>query len=370
MTGPPEPERDRATGGASRETSESSSFTAIAPSYELREIVVAQGLQFTNALYESKAVAAETNPELRRRTQIARSWREMKVPHALQTHFPTLEMEGDDRAEYTSEAQQVHFSIRIVNTKDAFKAALETPRLHVVYYGHARHGLGPCFRNSASEDPGEDWGNGGDPIARGIFRMGFPFVAMPVGEIIEHQYTVNPVDGTDPKPASADCHPDIRAVYSGLRRFTPAQLKADVFPFIDGDADPAVTFWGFDKAAGRASERRHLILHAGWEHTIADPLDLGATDVQCRVFCHFGCSSFRNNYRVLRFLKDWRRTEDDRFAYWTSAPSPGPVTVYWLRHILGYGTRNDFESWRPSIEYAVRHTNRTLRSAGWSYHLV
>ena len=66
---------------------------------------------------------------------------------------------------------------------------------------------------------------------------------------------------------------------------------------------------------------------------------------------HLGCSSFKHNYRILRFRKNWQRTDTDRFAYWTTASSNGFTLVHWLHRLLTYPTYNAFESWRASLRF-------------------
>ncbi len=72
------------------------------------------------------------------------------------------------------------------------------------------------------------------------------------------------------------------------------------------------------------------------------------------MLCHFGCSTFDHNYPVVRFLKNWRRTKTDRFAYWTTAPSNSGNRPIWLFHVLTYPEYNAWESWHPSLKYAVK----------------
>jgi hypothetical protein len=98
-------------------------------------------------------------------------------------------------------------------------------------------------------------------------------------------------------------------------------------------------------------------------------MDLGATDVKCRVFCHFGCSTFKHNYPILRKRKGWKRTPDDRFAYWTTA-SALESTPYWLHYLFVYPKENAFQSWYPSLQWAVQKTNVKLRNLRHTYRLI
>ena len=336
-------------GGAARRRASSQTYSTIAPMYEHREIVVAQGIEFQNHQLPDRE----------------------KIPEGIARMLPDLNVSSDGTATYTNQDQRVHFTIRRVDTKSNYKAALETGGLHVIYDGHARYGRGPCFGPDCS--PGEDWGNGSDLNNTGLWRIAFPYLAVPVSEILEHQYTTSPVIANENKPPRSDCHPDIRARYGRLRRFTleelaPAQSPSTQSPlasFVSGNALTAnAEFWGFDKYY-HGRRKRYVVLHAGWENTATDPMDLGGTDLQCRVFCHFGCSTFKHNYPVLRNLAQWRRTETERFAYWTTAASHGLVTGRWIYYLLTYRRRNAFQSWYPSLQYAMRRMRRYLRGRGF-----
>lgn len=378
----------------SRHVTGSTAFDTLGPVWELRTIVVAQGLQFTNELWEVNAVNWETNPYITvgsgrsereptaaERAERAAWYRGMKIPHSLQSEFPTMVTWGDKFALYFSERQGVIFYLQVVSTKTALKEAMETPGIHVIYYGHARYGRGPCFRPGSDDGPGEDWGPG-TSTQTGIYRMGYPFLAVSMHEIHEHGYTAAPLVSTGTKPARNDCDPDLRSHVWELRERTlpeicrnPRNARESLYevdamrPRFGPGVTDTTPFWTYAAAEGGRREW-HVVLRAGWESTPASPFDLGATDVRCKVFCHFGCSTFAHNYRVLRFMKNWQRTEDDRFAYWTTRPSPGPVTRFWIRSLFKYSSLNAFDNWHPSLRYAVRDTNRQLLNAGYNYRVI
>lgn len=347
---------------ASRGTSDSSSSTAIAPVYEEREIVLAQGLEYHNDRLSG-------GPPLSMN---------FKVPEYLQARLGAdVHVDSSGVITYTSVRQRVHFTIRKVMQKDEFKQALETPGIHVVYGGHARYGRGPCF--GPGRDPGDDWENSTDAnrLTRGIFRWGYPVMPIETHEIVQHGYKCFPVLAGADKPPRGDCHPDILSVYGTLRRYAIHEFDqgAELAPFIAGvvpasglgaprpvSADDR--FWGL-------RSKHEILLHGGWENTRAAPMDLGSTDMRCRVFCHFGCSSFHHNYRVLRFLKGWQRTATDRFAYWTTAPPPTVnLPSRWIYFLLKYDQRNDFQSWAPSLGWTLAATRGYIRGSGGGYNVI
>ena len=337
----PPAERD-----AARSVLEDTIETVLDVEYEVREIVVAQGLQFNNTYFRANAASS---PGLE----------DFIVPDGLQRYFPSLELLGDDRAQYVSDVQHVRFAIRVVDTKTDLKDALQTSGVHVVYHGHARYGRGPCFGTDMS--PGDDWEQGTDPANTGIFRMGHPIIGIPVKDIAgddDHPggYHCWPVAGTEELQRS-DCDAVVRANWGNLRRIPlPDGLESQLLPQAQPPAD---SYWGY-----RDGEGQNLLLWAGWDGTTSAPMDLGATDLQCRCFCHFGCSTYLHNWRVVRELKAWQRTADERFAYFTTAPSPGPSVTHWLRALFSYPRRNDFESWYPSLQWARSRANQLILA--WS----
>jgi len=342
MSESPETEVTRSTGGATRGQSSGETYTTIADGYEEREILVAQGVEAHNS-------------------DLPDDW---SVPNGLQRLVPDLDVQSSTSATYLSREQGVRFVIRVVTRKDEYKTALQTEGLHVIYLGHARYGRGPCFGDS--RDAGEWWANG-TSRSDGMFRMAYPYVAVPVTEIIRHGYTTSPLSTEGGRPPRADCHPDIRAAYRSLRGYTLDQLHGELHRYVS--AGEGQQFYGFNKY-DHGQQKRYVVLNAGWEETATDPMDLGATNLRCRVFMHLGCSSFKHNYRILRFRKNWQRTDTDRFAYWTTASSNGFTLVHWLHRLLTYPTYNAFGSWRSSLRYAVRRTNRDLRREGYRYRII
>jgi hypothetical protein len=344
---------------AARETRGSSSYTTIAPRYEERLIILAQGLQYLNhQLPETYRVPEYLQRRLRSRVRVA----------------------ADGTASFTSRRQGVHFIIRKITRKDEFKDALQTQKAHVIYGGHARFGRGPCF--GPNDAPGENWGVGTDPTANGIFCWGYPYMLIDITDILDHQYTVYPLLAGSDKPPRSDCHPDIVERYRRIRKYPVNQFNANLRQYIGGTnpptglvgpavpPSPSDEYWGYATRSGRRPSK--IVLHAHWNQSMSSPLDLGAADMRCRVFCHFGCSSFRHNYRVLRFMKNWRRQgEVDRFAYWTTAPPPHVnLPSRWIYYVLKYPRWNAFQPWRPSLRWALGRTRAYIRRTNGRYNVI
>jgi hypothetical protein len=337
---PPPEMPPSSTGGASRSRQSGGVASTIAPTLEERHIVVAQGVEAQNSNLST----------------------DERLPDGLQLLLPDLDITSATTATYLSQTQGVRYFIRIITQKDQYKTALETAGLHVVYAGHARYGRGPCFGDSTN--PGEWWGDGTN-ATDGLFRMGYPYISVPTSDIMRHEYLTWPAPTNTSKPLRRSCHPDIRARYGSVREYSFEQELTN-YCVTTGSGN---TYWGFNKFED-GHRKRYIILLADWQNTSTTPADLGATNLQCRVFCHFGCSTFKHNYRILRFRKNWQRTETDRFAYWTTSSSYPATTRRWLYRILTYPQFNAFQSWRPSLRYAVRMTNRDLRSEGYRYRII
>jgi hypothetical protein len=333
---------DPASRTASRQTAGDPSFSAITPDYETRKIIMARGIQFQNP-----------------------SSGEYAIPDYLVSRIGSdVTVLDDGTAVYNSDKQHVSFVITNVTTKSDFKTALQTDGVHVVYCGHARFGQGMCFGDNARDAQGnliqgEDWGKGTDPHNTGLWRVGFPYIALPVqSDILEHGYTVNPVLGSQDKPASSDCHPHTRQNYSSMSVMDISTFDSGLPSFL-GSVDTSGGFWGFNARSEAGKYERHILVNAGWTATDEDPLDLGGTQMTCKCFTCIACSTFVHNYPIVRFLNGWKRDGDDKYAYWTTNATSGvPMTAFFLYRLLTYPTRNDNQPWANSLNYAVRKANQ------------
>jgi hypothetical protein len=333
---------------------------------EIRNIVLAQGIQFTNADQASDPFSVLpkglTEPASGRA-----SW-----PPCMRTRAPLAITTTASGFEYTDLVQGVKFVVKIVTAKDAFRAALLTPGVHVVYDGHARYGRGPCF--GILPVPGtvsvtEDWEEGTNPSTTGIFRMGYPFIGVPMEEVLTHGYTCNLVEDTVTVNV-ADCDPDTRPYVSALHAKHAVDIDSRL-PAQAKDKSAAKRWWAY-RAWEDGRTQWHVLLKAGWTGTTSAPFDLGATTPTCRVFCHFGCETFRHNHPILRGagFKNWRKSGDDKFAYFTTNLSSGPTVTCWLYHLFTYPKRNSFHEWEPSLTHALNETNKDLSHNGETFRLI
>jgi len=275
-----------------------------------------------------------------------------------------FKVRSDSLAEYTNYKQRVHYIIRIIQSKDKFKNTLMTKGVHVVYLGHARFGRGACFDVYSKKEntKGDQWEQGMNN-KNGLLRLGYPYIDIPFRDPEHHKYHFAPVPAENDVPPRSQCHPNIRRQLSP--KTLPESLRELVYQNYRSEDN---RYWGFTK-----SGKIHILIHAGWENTLSNPYDLGATNLKCKVFCHFGCNSRIHFWRIVRKskYKGWVRSNPpiDKFAYFTTAPSTQLASFFWLYYVLKYPYKNNFESWWKSLEWAKGKTNIELRSEGFKYKI-
>ena len=119
----------------------------------------------------------------------------------------------------------------------------------------------------------------------------------------------------------------------------------------------------------------HLLLKAGWTKNPDDPHDpcartvnLGATTLTCKTFCHFGCSSRIHFWPIVRKKQyyGWERPSPptDRYAYFTNYPSDAKLLPIWLCYLLTYDKENKDQPWWKSLEWTKDKTNDKLFTLG------
>jgi len=275
------------------------------------------------------------------------------------------------RAEYINDSQQVRYLLNFIQSKADFKAKLMEENAIVIYTGHSRYGRGACFDTYDGEvdGHGDQWGNGrtGRTNETGLFRLGFQYIAVPVDDIEHHGYHFAPMKVEDDPPPRERRHPYSR--HENMRRarsFLRVQLEGGIRNLILGRyRSPSHTYWGL-----RLERKVHLVLNAGWTNTTSAPNDLGSIQqMNCKTFCHFGCSSKKHFWHIVRsgdyypsFRWQRRAGSDRKLAYFTSAPTNWKAS-YWLYHLLvcPYPNEGD-DHWFRTHEYATRMTNRQLGS--------
>ena len=406
---------DRLHRRAARQRRESEAHTALVTPYEERHIWLAQGLDFHNSDMAASELCRVPD-DINSRPRGGRGSLDLRTA-------------ADGTTTYTSHAQHVHFILHPVMTeKQQWIEKLGIPGVMVIYDGHARYGRGPCFGDVSLHAPhpefpditqcpqtGDNWENGVDATKFGLFRMGYPYIELPLTETLHHRYHTELVEESiDIKSSSLreQLHPDVRTKLSRYERYTIDELAAmqaehrrdvdarlarrpgagaDVPEDLEGlqtgapadtygdyvlnRGDSGARFWGrtmriYYRSLGRHFDAPVALLKAGWNRTRSAPSDLGTVTPTCKCFCHFGCSTFKHNYRIMRFEKGWQRDGDDRYAYWTTNASVSLTSKYWLYRWFTYPNRNDFQPWANSLAYAVRKTNQDLDIEDGTYHVI
>jgi hypothetical protein len=275
--------------------------------------------------------------------------------------------DNGDWCEVANPRQGVRWVVEPTIRKDIFKEALEREGILVIYQGHSRHGNGACFAEEPGGFPpgygqapgeivaenvqGDHWGDGTDE-ADGMFRLGKPFICMPLSELRENRYRFAPSAITDPKPAAVDR--DAHAQGTVTRLTLPEDLRDLVMSGYESDTHQ---YW--------AVHGNDILMYAGWTGTRNDPYDLGATDMRCRCFCHFGCSTREHFRQIIRGddYKAWQRDDPptERFAYFTTAPAPNHGTLYFMLYLMNNDIASRGESWARCLWEARRLANARLR---------
>jgi hypothetical protein len=338
------------TGGSDAESSEDDTSDDDAVSsddYEIREIVIAEGIQFHES--EVDTVGGEESDF---------SYLEKKLA-------PDFKVAADRKtAEYVSDVQEVRYKFRIVYSLSDFKTAIETPDIIVVYSGHARLGRGPCLDpyDGSCSMSGDQWEDG-TTADNGIFRMGYKYIPIDFDDLREHGYTFKPVPAEwdcPPNEAKDPCsrHPHARRSLSKIK--LPDDLQGRVQ---SGYVDSTNHYWGYGK---------NLLLHAGWESDARSVYNLQDVDIKCKTFCHFGCSTKVHNWAIVRKTeyKGWVRPEPptEKLAYFTTGLSDWK-TVYWLYFLLKYNEKNSETHFWDSHEDARKRASRKLNAEGAGYQI-
>src|SRR5215510_572103 len=98
----------------------------VAPLFEERTIVLAQGLGFTNAQFRKDAEMGLCVPDA--------------IDARLKKKNLALEVASGTTASFFSVDQGVLYHLKLIYEKGEFKEALETPGIALIYSGHSRIG--------------------------------------------------------------------------------------------------------------------------------------------------------------------------------------------------------------------------------------
>lgn len=288
-------------------------------------------------------------------------WERFKREFPEECSIP-FEVTDEDAIEFDHPDQGIRYIIRSTESKQEFRDAIETEGLIVIYAGHSRYGRGCCFAqvdggsDTGGAEPGEYW-ESGSSHDDGLLRWAYPYVSVHLSDIETHQYTFRPVTAAEACPPRDQRHPEAAAAPVAIE--LPEDLRGYVAPYYEADDH---RYWGY------RSPEPSILLQAGWTGTEADPFDLGAVNIRCRCFCHFGCSSRLHFRPILRGddYKAWQRDDsgDTNFAYFTTAPAPpAPAAMMWLGAMTKSTKTKAGEPWKPGLAETLNLANRRVRQA-------
>jgi hypothetical protein len=414
--------------GRGKKGQSSRTRSALNTGFEVRRIVVARGLQRNHAdqkrhlaNWERRLASAKTNSDRKKANKNITYYRNCLVPDDKGMLVGKVKLEdrgagADFRWEYRNKHQKVKYLIKVVEAKHEFKKWLGTRDVHVIYTGHSRYGRGACF--GPDESDGDQWEDGtGCLIGRigkvdGLFRLGYDVVGIPIEDIYHHGYHTRPVQGPKPRDATGwhrtiskkfkagrlrevvfDSRLDTgkigaEGIYSrtegwGSWIFDPEDPKKRIRikpkfnlkeRFYDNhDRGP---FWGFiQQNRTNGPWTLHLALHAGWKHTATDPWELDDVNpMQCKVFCHLGCSSKKHYRTIVRSKKGYRLKGEKRstryYSYFTSSPSYGVSAPVYLSKLLTIKKLSKGRAWGPLLKDARKAASKELGKMGYKFSIV
>ena len=162
-----------------------------------------------------------------------------------------------------------------------------------------------------------------------------------------------------------DCDPDLVPNLGSLKEVVNSSLSTPLSKLED-DAKMLI----YSGHHGGKTEA-HVVHRAGWRDTIMAgiKMELGAIEMKCAFFGHFGCSSFRHNYPIVRKQYAWEKTEN-QLALWTTASSWTQGPFFFLYHLL---TIDEVLAKKPNSAWfdGVRQrTNQDLMAAGVGFTLT
>lgn len=361
---------------AARSESHEHATNRIVPRFGTRVLHVFQGTQFD---YRSTTLRYLSDPTLALPTMRQSDKGHVKgyVPvfrrlgKLALTPDPNAVADGDDGPSvvtFHNERAGVSYEIHFGNTLGAFRRALATPDVGVVYMGHARNGRGPCF-GAGNNGHGEHW-NEGDGSNTGIFRMGRRWIGVPAKDIVENAYSTGGVAtlaqhfirrptqlrgryAEDELIHYQDCDQDIRDHFAAVAENEGAE-RPKTLGTLNPNASAQVTNVSSNEPVHSFVGAHHgepadcLLIEAG-------AADLRRMTVECRFFAHLGCSSGPHNAAVFRAHAPL--SSGKPYAVFTTAPASFYGWLVFLHHLL-LGPVRAADDWLSPLQHAVEELTR------------
>jgi len=336
----------------------------------VREIFIAQGIQFNN-------------------DQLSKQY--YKLPDGIfkdtiGNHIPGFEHEKKNRFDYiknkiiiinkntftyTTSDGKIMYRVNVINKKNEFKEKLARKNVCVIYDGHSRYGRGACFGDNVGQG---DWWENGTSDSNGLFRLGFPAIGVEfVDDILERGYKCFPWSTDEKLPPESERH------YPEGKGKLITQTKEDLLKELKNPTNEQKKIIEKSFLAGKKyytyldpHSRRTILLRAGWKDTKSSEYELGKPDknrLNCKVFCHFGCSSLIHYHPIIRGSSryNWKKEGDNKLAYFTDRPSDsmlGPIFLYFL-----FKSDKTGSEWEPAFEDAKKEANKMYDKLNLNYQI-
>jgi len=279
------------------------------------------------------------------------------------SRYPALAIEITDanHFQYENAVQGVRYEVERTTDRARFISGLEDPETFVLYTGHARFGRGCCFgRVFNSPDQGSP--AVGDVWQQGLFRQGFPHIAVPVHELIEHQYKtfISPASQT---LVQADCDPLLKSKFGALKKKPLGEVvPAEALGLIQGMGPDELiwTFRGFQH--GKTDD--FLVHVAGFEDTAFPDVDLGKTAIACKGYFDCACLTDQLNREIVVTRKGFAQVEDTGYSFFTTDASDMFDGLSFLYHMLDFAEPSRFRPWKPMLDHAKTKANQDLAAWG------
>jgi hypothetical protein len=226
--------------------------------------------------------------------------------------------------------------------------------MFVLYMGHARFGRGACFGRIFNRP--DDGPTTGDVWQQGLFRKGFPHIAVPAREIVEHGYRCF-VSPASQALVQADCDPLLKQKFSSLKKKPLKEvMPAEGLDFIQG-LSPDDLVWTL-RAFQHGTTDDFLVHVAGFQDTAFPDVDLGKTAIACRGFFDCACSTEPLNKAIVQDRKGFKLTGDRFYSFFTSDVSDMFDGMAFLYHMLAFPKPSRFFPWKDMLEHARTEANK------------
>ena len=84
----------------------------------------------------------------------------------------------------------------------------------------------------------------------------------------------------------------------------------------------------------------------------------------------FGCSTATHYREVVQDYNGFRQEENERYSFYTSAPTTAYLMKFWVEALLNYDRDNANQSWAAALAHAKETANKRLTARGSAFKVV